>query len=1056
MVAARFITNAIWAVVLAGQLYAGIHHETGAYLVRNYGAKDYNAAPDNWAIAQDKNGVLYFGNTDGVLVFDGTSWRTIVLENKSFARSLAVDEHGTIYVGGVGDFGSLQPDAAGTLTFVSLLSKVPAQYRQFGDIWRTLATSKGVYFSCYSRLFRLNSDGSVKVWSPLTRFGRAFTIGDELYIKTPERGLLQMAGDDWTAVPGGMALAGMAVSGGIQTAEGALVATSNRFFRVQPSGLEPYATGADKYFEKNLIYSTQVLPGGLLGVGTSRGGLVLLNSRGEVERILTKEADGLADDYITAIYVDPQGAVWLAENNGITRFNPGLTRFGNGDGLQGDVQAVDRWADTIYLGTTAGVFRMRAEAGVRPKFQQVDGISSKVWCLLPWQGDLLVGTDLGVSVVSGQEARRVLESTVQRIVWDLSLSRRDPNLVYAAGRAGVFALRRSGEVWEQAASLSPLGEEFRSVVEDDDGRVWATTTQGSIWRIDFRRQPVAAEKFGVAQGVPLGSKTARRFQGHITFATEKGLKRYAENLKHFAPDLSLGKEFADGSRDVYNLFDDRDGNVWVTGRNYHGLRLRQGNGYRWYAAPLLRSGIREIYAMHPDDDGIVWALGDESILFRWEPALAGDPDRGFNVLTRRVQVAGAKDASARDTLFGGEGNPDSIRLPFRLNDLRFDFAAPFFEEPSAVEYQVLLEGSDKRWSSWSQEPHRDYTNLSEGSYRFRVRARSPHGAVSEQSTFTFGVLPPWYRTWWAYSVYLICAGFGVWGLVIWRTRQLQAEKRQLEVIVEERTVEIREQRDEIQVQERKSQALLLNILPASVAEELKATGAVEPVGFDDVTVCFTDFVGFTLSSEKLPPDILVNSLNGYFTAFDEIVARYGLEKLKTIGDSYMFVSGLPAQRKSHAADAVLAAMEMVEVVKALSRKPGGTAWGIRVGLHSGPVVAGVVGTRKFAFDIWGNTVNFAARMESSGVPGQVNMSERTCRLLHELVECEFRGNVKIKEGRELPMFLARRPAVADKGSFAQRYEQEFGETLKSFPETVFWGAEEGRLTAAASSGASKT
>ncbi|MES1260742.1 MAG: adenylate/guanylate cyclase domain-containing protein, partial [Acidobacteriota bacterium] len=322
--------------------------------------------------------------------------------------------------------------------------------------------------------------------------------------------------------------------------------------------------------------------------------------------------------------------------------------------------------------------------------------------------------------------------------------------------------------------------------------------------------------------------------------------------------------------------------------------------------------------------------------------------------------------------------------------------------------------------------------------------KSPQPARNDQRKLRHFVpcAAAWYRSWWAYSIYLVLGGFGVWGIVRLRTRQLKEEKKQLEVIVEERTVEIRQQRDEIQVQERKSHSLLLNILPGTVADELKSTGSVQPVGFEEVTVCFTDFVGFTLSSEKLAPDKLVDALNEYFTAFDEIVARYGLEKLKTIGDSYMFASGLPAPRKSHAVDAVLAALEMVEVVKSLALKPGGTAWNIRVGLHSGPVVAGVVGIRKFAFDIWGNTVNFAARMESSGVPGKVNMSERTCHLLRELIDCEFRGNVKIKEGRELPMFLACDPArklsegamtdgIPD--AFAQKYRQEFGENPKSFP-----------------------
>ena len=431
-------------------------------------------------------------------------------------------------------------------------------------------------------------------------------------------------------------------------------------------------------------------------------------------------------------------------------------------------------------------------------------------------------------------------------------------------------------------------------------------------------------------------------------------------------------------------------------------------------------------------------LARTSSLYRWERAKAGDADRDFSVLTRRVQIKG-KD----ENWYGGAGTLPAAKLPWRDNALRFEFASPFYEEPSAVEYQVRLEGSDNDWSAWSHETTRDYTHLPEGSYRFRVRARSPHGAIAEDAAISFGVLPPWYRTWWAYFLYAVFGGLGVWGIVRLRTRQLEEDKRKLEVVVEERTVEVRRQRDEIRVQERRSQSLLLNILPTKVADELKTTGTVQPVGFDDVTVCFTDFVGFTVSSEQMAPGNLVSALNEYFTRFDEIIVRYELEKLKTIGDSYMFASGLPASRASHAVDAVLAALEMVEVVKELSTRSDGTGWSIRVGLHSGPVVAGVVGIRKFAFDIWGNTVNLAARMESSGVPGRVNLSESTYRLTHGLIDCEARGQIKIKDGREMEMFLAEGPArellqgEVKNGipeAFAARYRAEFSEEPRGFPE----------------------
>lgn len=293
------------------------------------------------------------------------------------------------------------------------------------------------------------------------------------------------------------------------------------------------------------------------------------------------------------------------------------------------------------------------------------------------------------------------------------------------------------------------------------------------------------------------------------------------------------------------------------------------------------------------------------------------------------------------------------------------------------------------------------------------------GACSAAASYSRLILPPWSRRWWTDSLHAIAAAALLYA--VWRLRQLQAQNRKLEAVVQERTQEILRQRDQIQEQKAKTESLLLNILPAPVAAEWRSTGAVTPMHFDDVTVCFADFAGFTVSSQSLEAQQLVACLHEYFTEFDRIIAKYGLEKLKTIGDAYMFVSGLPDPRPTHAVDAVMAALEILEASNALARREGGMPWRLRIGLHSGPVVAGVVGVRKFAFDIWGDTVNLASRMESSGVPGRVNLSARTYSLVKDHIECEPRGPIRTKDGRDLEMFFAnrvRRPSERNNAALA--------------------------------------
>lgn len=1006
----------VLASIAFANVRAGVSPDTGSYIFQHFTADRYTASPQNWDIAQDPRGVMYFGNTDGVLEFDGISWRKIRLNNGSFARALAVEDGGTVYVGGVGTFGLLRADESGTMAYLPLIDKVPVADRQFSDVWRILPTRDGVYFSSYQRLFRLQRDGSLKVWKPTSNFGRAFSMQGQLYVKTPEKGLMRMQGDQLAPVPGGTIFQKIGITAGLSRGGGGLIATPTGFYRLDDNGLQRFPTAADSYFEANLLYTFYAFEDGEIAAGTRKGGVVLLNRDGGIDRILTKES-GLTDDYVTAIYSDRQRGVWLAGNNGISRLNSGMSRYEANLGLLGAVECVARAGGVLYAGGKGGLFRLDSSRGNAAKFERIEGIETAVRLLQTRGNDLLIATESGSFQLSAGKLVEIAKPEKPFPVFDLSPSPRDPNTIYRASLTGVVRLLNKGGAWLKDGEFTVPGQELRSVVEDPDGRVWATTRE-AIYRIDFRTSEGKPERLGEAEGAPIGWKNAKLFAGHIVFATTKGLRRFNEASHRFEPDPILGTQFSNGSRDVFSITDGVDGNVWVTGERYHGVLFKQATGYKWLPSPLLGAGIGEIYGMWVDPDGVAWAVGAKQILHRWERRLYGDPDLDFQVLPRRVESIDKKLM-----IYGGAGEFRRSRLDYSRNALRFVFTAPFTEDPSAVEYQVQLEGADAQYSAWGYETQKDYTNLPEGSYRFRVRARSPHGTVSENTSLGFAVAPPWYRTWWAYVTYLLFGGFGVWGIVRWRTHKLEAEKRQLEVIVAERTVEIRDQRDEIHRQERKGNSLLLNILPEAVAEELKSTGSVKPVGFDEVTVCFTDFVGFTLSSEKMQPAKLVDALNQYFTKFDEIATRYGVEKLKTIGDSYMFVSGLPARRGAHAVDAVMAALEMVEVVKELAPLTG---WGIRVGLHSGPVVAGVVGIRKFAFDIWGTTVNFAARMESSGVPGRVNMSEATRGMIDGLIACEERGQVRIKEGRELPMFLAA-GIEGDPAEFAVRYTARFGE-----------------------------
>ena len=201
---------------------------------------------------------------------------------------------------------------------------------------------------------------------------------------------------------------------------------------------------------------------------------------------------------------------------------------------------------------------------------------------------------------------------------------------------------------------------------------------------------------------------------------------------------------------------------------------------------------------------------------------------------------------------------------------------------------------------------------------------------------------------------------------------------------------------------------MLNILPAEVANELQESGEATPRDYESVSVLFTDFKGFTTLTEKMEPGLLVKELSDCFVAFDDIIGKYNLEKIKTIGDSYMCAGGLPRPDEDHAINIVKASLEIQAFMKEHNRKKeamGLPAWELRIGIHTGPVVAGVVGKRKYAYDIWGSTVNIASRMESNGEAGRVNISSTVFELVKNEFPCSYRGKIHAKNVGDIDMYF---------------------------------------------------
>jgi class 3 adenylate cyclase len=335
-------------------------------------------------------------------------------------------------------------------------------------------------------------------------------------------------------------------------------------------------------------------------------------------------------------------------------------------------------------------------------------------------------------------------------------------------------------------------------------------------------------------------------------------------------------------------------------------------------------------------------------------------------------------------------------LGYRNNSIAFELT-----RADESRYQYFLKGFDREWSPWRQSSFKEYTNLPAGHYTLRTRYFGTDNKVGEIPEFTFKVLPLWYFSRLAIIFYLILFLLMIQSLYDYLNLRFARKQYTLEQIINKRT-------EDLIIEKEKTEALLANVLPKNTADEIMTKGKATKIKYNFVTVLFSDIQGFTKIAEEMNPEVLIDELDKFFFYFDSVVEKYRIEKIKTIGDAYMCAGGIPEKNRTNPVEIILAALEMkahMNRLRIMSELEGMKNWDIRIGIHTGTVIAGVVGQKKLSYDIWGDTVNIASRMESSGEAGKINISGTTFEFVRDFFDCEFRGKMPVKYKGELEMYF---------------------------------------------------
>lgn len=358
------------------------------------------------------------------------------------------------------------------------------------------------------------------------------------------------------------------------------------------------------------------------------------------------------------------------------------------------------------------------------------------------------------------------------------------------------------------------------------------------------------------------------------------------------------------------------------------------------------------------------------------------------------------DGDSLYVISAGIDNGQELVLAHRDRMFSFSFAVADFRQTSGKQFSYRLEGYENTWSAPSSVNEARYNNIPAGRYFFRVRARSGNNDWSRNELIIPIVIrQAWYRSYWFWLAIAALLLGGAYGFVRYRIYNLRRRERVLEQLVGARTQQLEAARHE-------SESLLLNILPAQIAEELKRNGKARAQRHDQATVMFSDFRDFTSIAERMDPEDLVEEIDTCYRAFDDIIERHGLEKIKTIGDAYMCMAIDPgAEGPVRTVQAALDIQVFLARHAEEKRRSGQPHFEARIGIHTGPIVAGVVGSKKFAYDIWGDTVNIASRMETHGEVGRVNISGATQALVNNAYQCTYRGRFSARHKRDIDMYF---------------------------------------------------
>lgn len=729
--------------------------------VRTFSRNQYGGGSQNWAMASDSKKRLYVANNEGVLVLNGKQWQLFPVPNKTIIRSISFGPGGNLFVGAQDELGYFSSDKVGRLRYSSLKHLVAESEQKFPDVWQIKTTETDVFFRTNKVIFQyvnqtIVSHKTSSTWLSIHRHQGKIIAHEQA------NGLKEWSGGQWQILIEKEKLpVGFAISDLIDwRGDTSLVSTEkNGLYLFASNHLIPFSISGKGIQNDQHFTSIAPLDNHSFLVGTYFNGLYRISNSGKVLGSIS-DKNGLRNNTIRCLYSDSLNAVWIGLDNGIAYYEPLEAirhilpeTFKNGVGY-----SVARYNNELYFALSTGIQYLPTKSAMdlgsitESPIPIIKGLS---WKVIPYGDQLLAGRDDGFWTIKNHKATPIDQRTG---FWTCQiLPGKVSDFLVAGNYLGLhFFSSEKGRLIDKG-KLKDFSESCR-YLEVDHGRIWVSHPYRGVFRID----PATGtyEFFKQRDGLPADlNNHVFSIKGKVLFATSKGIYEFDSANKKMKKSKWLEPVF--GELPIRFLKEDSEGNIWFVQEKMVGVvDFKSGKPVLHYIPELknkISSGFENIF---PIDNRNLFIGSDEGF-YHLNFEKYRERIKPFSVYLTQIKTIGGEDS----VVFGGfqfgpnisEAKPE---FPYRLNSLQFSFAASIFDLSDNLEFSYYLEGFDKNWSPWSAKSDKDYTNLPDGKFTFKLKARRGPSHESSVFSFTFVVNPPFYQTIWAWLLYgLIFIGF---------------------------------------------------------------------------------------------------------------------------------------------------------------------------------------------------------------------------------------------------------------------------------------------------------